>query len=290
MDLLIYTGETNPAQSLVTSASDLTRLDLPDDLRQLVLGTVEPLTVKFLSAASTYESFSADPSYVVVASLGYLTAEGLDVFAETTLSTAIADGKSGNLSCDTAALSLNLRAALVRPYQTQAQFVLQISVTDPNGNRRVWAQAPVWVNGRVTVFTPPNVALPSSTYLTAAETASLYLSRAAHSYAASSNSTGNTTVTPASSKLTHTEEITFTGSAGTRIVVLDVVGRSAGDVVILKLNLPSTASIVVEVRDATSGGTLLASVTTDGTAGVVGMAFTFNGTAFTEPWLAQWCD
>jgi hypothetical protein len=178
MDLLIYTGAKDRSQSAATSASDVTALEGPDDFPQLVLGTTEPLTAKFLSAASTYESWSDDSTYTVTASLGYLTSTGLDVFAEATLSTVISDGKSGDLALDTTALAEALRQAIDgHPRRTAVQMTLQITVTDADGDRRIYAQLPVQVNGRVSNFTPRVTALPSETYSTTAEISAAYQAR-----------------------------------------------------------------------------------------------------------------
>jgi len=100
-------------------------------------------------------------------------------------------------------------------------------------------------------------------------------------YNAQSNSSGNTTVSPGVLAAMHTEAITFTGSAGTRVVILDTATSPAdGTVARLRLNLPATASIVVEVRNATSGGTLLASVETDGSGSDAFLSFTYTGSAW----------
>ena len=98
---------------------------------------------------------------------------------------------------------------------------------------------------------------------------------------ASANSTGNTTVAPHACALQHTEVITFTGSAGTRIVIIDVAqsplsGARAG----LRLALPATAAIIIEVRNATSGGSLLASLETDGSGSAATLEFYYNGSAW----------
>lgn len=185
MDLLIYTGALDRSSAAATSASDLTALVGPDAFPQLVLGTTEPLTAKFLSAASTYESWSGDATYAVTASLGWLTPDGLQVFAEATLSTAISNGKSGELALTTTALCEALRIALgCRPRATSVEMVLQLTVTDPSGNRRAYAQLPVTVNGRVPNFVPTPANLPSTAYLTAAEIAALYVAKADARYLA----------------------------------------------------------------------------------------------------------
>lgn len=109
---------------------------------------------------------------------------------------------------------------------------------------------------------------------------------ALNSWGASTNNTGNTTITQAQANETYA--LTFTGSAGARIIILDVTGRTAGDKLFLDLILPATAAIVISVRNATAGGTLLLPVesfptqdlTTDGSLLSAHWEFTFNGTAW----------
>lgn len=85
--------------------------------------------------------------------------------------------------------------------------------------------------------------------------------------ATATNSTGNTTVTvPAAAPVAnaiYTHKTTFSGSAGTRIMILATTNATAGEMVNLVYDLPATASIVIETRNATSGGTLLDTITTD---------------------------
>lgn len=80
--------------------------------------------------------------------------------------------------------------------------------------------------------------------------------------AATANSTGNSTITPASA--TEINVVTVTGSAGTRKFIIDTTGAAAGNILKLRFVQPATAAIVEEVRNATSGGTLIYSYTTDG--------------------------
>lgn len=174
MDLFILTSTKDRSAAAITSASDVTPLVGPADFPELVLGTTEPLTVKFLTGASAYETWSDDPTYTVTASVGYLSADGLAVFAEGALSTVVSDGKSGSLSLNTVALADALRFALTGR-QSKVGMTLQIAVTDASGDRRVYAQLPVFVNGRVSTFTPQSTALASETFLTASEIAAAYI-------------------------------------------------------------------------------------------------------------------
>lgn len=99
-----------------------------------------------------------------------------------------------------------------------------------------------------------------------------------NSYEAISNSTGNFTVTPVFPN--HLAVVNVTGSAGTRVVILDLTGQIAGDMARFRFNLPATAAIVIEIRNATSGGTLLFTLTTDGSGDDWVAECYFDGTAW----------
>jgi hypothetical protein len=216
----------------------------------------------------------------VIVSLGLVTSNGLENYAEATLSTAVANGKSGYLALTTTDLIDAIDLAFHENTRAKTvQLVLQVSVTDPSGYRHVYAMLPITVWGRVPVFTPANTPIPSATYLTASEIAALYALRAA-GYNAQANSTGNSSVAPASTVAMHTEIITFSGVARTSVVILSTTGRSAGDQIVLRLGLPTTTAIVVEVRNATASGTLLASLTTDGSGDDATLGLVFDGTAW----------
>lgn len=280
MDLFIKTGVTDLTAAAVTSASDMTALVTPDGLPQLVLGTTEPVSVKFLTAASSYESWSGDATYTVTASLGAVTFNGLDNLAEGTLSTAITNGKSGYLALTTTDLIDYIERAFGRNARAASvQLTLQITVTDPTGYRRVYAMLPITVWGRVSSFTPDNTPLPSTLFLTTAEAASTYLTRAA-GYHATANSTGDSTITPSSTSQHHTEVVTISGSAGTRNFAVATTGRTAGDTCTVVLALPVTASILVNVRDASATGTVLAAITTDGSGEDCAIDLVYTGTAW----------
>jgi hypothetical protein len=164
MDLIIRTtGTTDLTAAAVVSASDLTPLTAPQDLPQLTLGATEPVTVKFVSAASTYESWSGDATYAVMVTVGQVTADGTEGYAEATLDTTITNGKSGNLNLDTTALNDALALAFLRNKRANTvQLTLQVTVTDPTGNRRVWAMIPVTVWGKVSTYVPDSANNPPS--------------------------------------------------------------------------------------------------------------------------------
>ena len=107
-----------------------------------------------------------------------------------------------------------------------------------------------------------------------------------NAYDASTNNTGNTTITPTEPNQTY--KLTFTGAARSSIIILDVAGRTAGDKIFLDLVFPATANIIISVRNATSGGTLLLPVetyptqdlTTDGSLLSAHWEFTYTGSAW----------
>jgi hypothetical protein len=77
------------------------------------------------------------------------------------------------------------------------------------------------------------------------------------------NSTGNTTITiPAGCEI-YTVYGTFTGAAGTRIIILDTTNAVAAAEIRFVAILPTTAAIVLDVRNATAGGTQVDTLITD---------------------------
>ena len=76
-----------------------------------------------------------------------------------------------------------------------------------------------------------------------------------NSYHASTNATGNTSITPGSSN--HTEAIAVSGAASTRIFTLLSNNSLAGDKISLVFTLPATASLILQVTNLTTGGTQL---------------------------------
>lgn len=150
MDLFINTSSKDLTTAAVASASDFTALDTLTDLPQLVAERTEPFTVKFLSSSNTYESWSASPTYTVRLALGLITADGTQDFAEATLSTIVANGKSGALDLTPDTVTAAMRSACVGyGRKSSARFVLEVLVTDDAGKVRTWAQLPVRVNGLV---------------------------------------------------------------------------------------------------------------------------------------------
>jgi len=108
------------------------------------------------------------------------------------------------------------------------------------------------------------------------------LAGALFTYAASANSSGNSTITPGVLAMVHTEVTAVTGSGSTtRIMILATSNAPiAGASVRHRLTLPATAEITIEWRNAASGGTLLTSMLTDGSGDDAVAEFYFDGTAW----------
>lgn len=247
MDLIIRTtGTTDLTAAAVTSASDLTPLTAPEDLPQLTLGATEPVTVKFVSAASTYESWSDDPSYSMVVSLGYVTSRGTENLTDAELSTVISEGKSGNLPLTTVALVNAIDDEFLRNKRANTvQLVLQVSVTDPSGNRRVYAMLPVTVWGRVPNFTP-DPDLPSAGYQCVTATAAGILSSPSNFLAV------NNVTIPSGKTLTLSGELTGTPTGGT----LDLSALTLSAATINANTLTAKASTDLVLNGGSSGASI----------------------------------
>lgn len=103
---------------------------------------------------------------------------------------------------------------------------------------------------------------------------------------ASSNTTGDTTVTPSWLTIQHTEVITVGGSgASTRKVVLEIPsGLAAGARCLVRCLMPSTADITLDFRNESAAGTSLHAMVTDGSGDDFVAEFEFDGTAWAYLW------
>lgn len=101
-------------------------------------------------------------------------------------------------------------------------------------------------------------------------------------YHASTNSTGNTTITLARVTLQHTESTTLSGAGSTtRVIILAIpTGLVTGARLTHRLIMPATSGIIIEWRNATSVGTLVTSYESDGSGDDVVAEFVYNGTAW----------
>ena len=200
-------------------------------------------------------------------------------------------------------LALGLVDVLVADTDTSAQiggypdwfYSVRVTIADGSvlqpfgltGDARLDATAPTNVECLVaadpTIGTIAPVALtpaPLPTYATVAYVDAGIL--AAVTEASATNATGNTTITVPAGSRVHNHKITFSGSAGNRIVILDTANAAAGCVVRVDYVLPATASIVIELRNATSGGTLLDTLTTDTSADPAAITATLRAGAWDQ--------
>lgn len=149
MLLLINTSAKDRTAAAVDGVASFTSLVGPADFEQLVAGSVEPITLKFLSAASAYETWSADATYTMSLAIGTRTPAGTADLAGATIPTLTTNGKTGSLDLtgpDLAGGFIDCYSGLARRYVI---LTLEVAVTDPSGNKRIFAQLPVQVNGRV---------------------------------------------------------------------------------------------------------------------------------------------
>jgi hypothetical protein len=105
-------------------------------------------------------------------------------------------------------------------------------------------------------------------------------------YHSSTNNSGNTTVSPQSEN--HTERLTFTGSAGTRNILLDTSSPpNFGDRIVVACVFPATPGILVNFYTTAISGTPLADFTTDGSQLSGQFEFVYNSSGAFEYMRAQ---
>lgn len=95
---------------------------------------------------------------------------------------------------------------------------------------------------------------------------------------ASSNASGDTTLSIAATTRNHTEIITFSGAPRTSKIILPVANRISGDIVRGRLINTGVTGVVQEIRNASASGTVL--YTFLSTEGVVAFDSYYDGTAF----------
>jgi len=99
---------------------------------------------------------------------------------------------------------------------------------------------------------------------------------------AQTNAGGNGSINPTSQL--HTEQITFTGSAGTRIFpVTASAGNYAGAIVNIALLLPATPGILIQFTNQTLGGQVVASILTDGYTSNAALSLYLDGSGNYQP-------
>lgn len=96
---------------------------------------------------------------------------------------------------------------------------------------------------------------------------------------AQTNATGNGTIAPMTNA--HTEQLTITGSAGTRnFPIVPLSGLAAGARVWVAMVLPATVGITVNFLNLSLSGATLTSILTDGFSRSASLEFYFDGTNF----------
>lgn len=253
----------------------------------------EALTVSSIDdATGTISAWVTDAGISLAVGLGDVDPATATTYANTSSFTISGSTRLGTLALNTTELA----AALTARFATQlaadpdtipgtADFSLQIR-TSTSGITETVGLLPVTVAAGILSSTPNPQAV--ATYVTSTDFATAI--DALTGAATAANSTGDTTLTLATDQKILAAVITFTGSAGTRRVVLPDTNATAGIVAALNLILPATAGITVQLYSGSTAGTLLATVATDGTAGTVGLLCTRGASAWNEPTQAAWLD
>lgn len=295
MDLYILTTAADKSQAAVTSTTDDTPVS---NLEQLVLGDSPEIAVRFTNGTAA-PAWAGDSDYAFAIGLGIPDVNGQANATAATDFSAISGGWQGHLTLSTQRLIDQMALAVGSavdwtryPMQTQMPrprpyggwFIMQIRVQDPDGNITTYAELRVFVRNRVlpaSVVTtgsdePPVITLEGA--ITGTSNTRVVPTAFTRSYNASTNSAGDTTVTPDGDAIDHTEIVTFSGSAGTRNVLIDASDLDEGYHVIVRLALPATAGIVVNIYQDTAAGTLLTTVTTDASGDDLCAEYVFDGT------------
>lgn len=95
------------------------------------------------------------------------------------------------------------------------------------------------------------------------------------SFDTQANAGGNSVISPSSGM--HSEIITFTGAAGTRICNIVTAARTSGDTVAFTALLPATPGVRVQVTNGTVGGTVLFDYRSDGLTRTFFCRLVFDG-------------
>jgi hypothetical protein len=143
--------------------------------------------------------------------------------------------------------------------QDSAQIWMDIRGYLDNGNYVVYGA------GYVTVYNPGGSVAPIPTSQVV-------------SYHASTNSAGDTTISP--TRQIHTEVITVTGFARTSNFILEEDSPFTGARTNILFLLPATPGITLNIYNDSLSGTLLATFTTDANESNISIEFVYNGTAW----------
>lgn len=269
--LTLNTAETDPRLARVVSPADLARLAVP----VFAYGDTVNCTVYLIRADGSYDPKSTQVDLARALKIGV---RGQTALVEATDFAISGNGVTCTLALTTVQLALVLRA------QGSRGLALQYRTTSPTDGLETWLSADLTILGEVEDPTD-GVDLSSDVYLTLAQAAALYSPRGAGS-GSSANAAGTTTITPGSTKQSHTEVTTFSGAAGTRSIVLDLAGRVEGDRILHLCALPSTAGIVINWYSGDTSGDPIATRTTDDSGDDLAAEFLFTGGAWRKLWIA----
>lgn len=141
MTLFIDTTATDITNSAVVSVTDDTPVE---ELKQLVIGDDEPLSVQFTDGSAA-PSWASDATYVLTVALGFPTPAGIEELAHTSTFTLAGSTRTGSLDLTPAALVNTLRLWLGNyPWRrTGIGMSLQIRIATPTGANITYAQLPV---------------------------------------------------------------------------------------------------------------------------------------------------
>lgn len=245
LDLFLNVDEPDLRLARVVSASDLSHLPLPT----LTQGDTLNVSIYLVKRDGTYHPDSTSGTLSRTLSLGL---PGQAALCSATSFTAITNGRLAVLPLTGDALALFVGSTVGLPLS----LVFRTSGT-----------------AITTRCTLPATVTQAVVDETSTDSATI-------TYSESTNVSGNTTIMPDTSSREHTEAIAFTGSAGTRIIILSTTDRVSADAITVLAGLPATADIVLEFRDATSTGALLLTRTTDASGDDLSADFIFTGTAW----------
>lgn len=151
MDLFIDVTATDITAAAVASLTDSTPVT---ELKQLVPGDDEPLTVQF-TTGSAAPAWASDATYVLTVALGFPTPAGIEDLASTSTFTLLTATRTGSLDLSGDLLVNTLRLWLGNnPWRrTGIGMSLQVRVQTPTGKNITYAQLPVIVQSPVILVT-----------------------------------------------------------------------------------------------------------------------------------------
>lgn len=151
MDLIIDTTATDLTEAAVASITDDTPVS---ELKQLIAGDDEPLTVQFTNGTSA-PSWASDATYVLTVALGFPTPAGIEDLASTSTFTLASSTRTGSLDMSGDALIDTLRIYLgnIPSRRSGIPMALQVRITTPTGKKITYAQLPVLVQSPVITVT-----------------------------------------------------------------------------------------------------------------------------------------